>query len=115
MLSHILSAGVIPLAAMDMSKFANGWTITLMVLFGLAALGVSMYKFVSKSPIAGIVGLVAGVLFLGVAGWMLTFTANGGAEAKLAGENLAGEVSFSVVLPGAGIDTVPRTPSPAHV
>lgn len=115
MLSNILPKGSISLAAMDLSKFVNGWTITFMVLFGLAALGYAMYKFVSKSPISGIIYLVAGVLFLAVAGWMLSFTANNAAKAKQAGDNLSGEINFSVVQPGQILDAVPIAHSPIHV
>ena len=65
MLSNILPKGSISLAAMDLSKFVNGWTITFM--------------------------------------------------AKQAGDNLSGEINFSVIQPDQILDAVPIAHSPIHV
>lgn len=108
MLSNILPTGAIPLAALDLTKFVNGWTTTFVIAFGLIAFGYGIYRYITKSPISGILTLITAAIFLFVGFWMFSFTANGAAKAKQAGENLAGEVNFTVVQPVAALDAVPR-------
>jgi len=115
MLSNILPVDAIPLAALDLSKFVNGWTITLVFAFVLAAFGYAIYKFITKSPISGIISLVTAVIFLFVGFWMFSFVANDAAKAKQAGEALSNEVNFTVIQPGTLLNAVPRAYSPAHV